>query len=623
MESDVLQTEHDRYIIVRHIAEGGMGAIFLGKKVGVGGFEREVVLKQLLPEFTSEPQFIELFLREARLSASLDHANIVRTIDLVSAGDNYFIVMEYVDGADLRALLKRSKHRGRSINSAAAIFIAREVLTALAYAHGKRDAKGRPLGLIHRDVSPSNIMISSAGEVKLTDFGIAKAATHKTVYYQVKGKVGYMSPEQAKTPANVDLRSDLFSAAVIIYEMLAGERLFVGDLMTTPTQIYSQPIRQLESIEGVPAGIDALLRKGLALEPDDRFQNAGDFLEALVDIAFRHQILFSAPELALHLQETCGADASQWAGLASSDVDSERPATQAISDVEEFSGVELTSMLHSWQRGSEASSRANGQGPLEYAATEAAMALPSSIDEAQQAAVAPLVDDDPTRDLRKPLSDTTPEGLPQPPDSADSSQSFADDATTVYDRKVPAKGASLGDTLPEANPVDAIATAPRPSSEVLEEWSDGLEPSGTSHTAQVRLRFWHSAIGRRKTLLLVGLLLAVALCLFAVLRYSRSGLDGSESKAAIDETSADAQRADDAGADAEVGPHVTIQSRPTGAWVVIDGVRQCRTPCRVERLSSSRTYSLSLKLDGYQTWSKLLDLRRGPRPHIRAELIPR
>jgi serine/threonine protein kinase len=139
----VLETSSDRYVIVEYLAEGGMGAIYLGKKLGVGGFEKEVVLKQLLPEFTREPKFIDMFLREARLSASLEHANIVHTIDLVNAGDDYFMVMEYVKGADLRTLLKRVRRRHQRFVPQAGVFIGHEILEALAYAHAKTAHDGR------------------------------------------------------------------------------------------------------------------------------------------------------------------------------------------------------------------------------------------------------------------------------------------------------------------------------------------------------------------------------------------------------------------------------------------------------------------------------------------------
>ncbi len=297
----------DRYVVIEYLSEGGMGAIYLGKKLGAGGFEKEVVLKQLLPEFTQQPEFIDLVLREARLSANLDHANIIHTIDLVTAGQEYFIVMEYLAGADLRTLIKRTKRTRARLSPAAGIYIAREVLSALAYAHTKTGPDGRPLRLIHRDVSPSNILVSHAGEVKLTDFGIAKAATHNSVFYRVKGKVGYMSPEQAKNEP-LDHRSDLYSMAVVLYEMITGERLFVqAGLTSTPEQIYSQPVPMLSrKIEGLPPDLDKVMLRALAIDPGARYQTAGELQEALLRVAHKHGLLMSAPELSAHLRKVCG-----------------------------------------------------------------------------------------------------------------------------------------------------------------------------------------------------------------------------------------------------------------------------------------------------------------------------
>jgi serine/threonine-protein kinase len=285
-----------------------MGAIYLGKKLGAGGFEKQVVLKQLLPEFTRQPEFIDLFLREARLSATLDHANIIHTIDLVTAGDEYFIVMEYLYGADLRTLLRRAKRRKRRFSASAGICVAREVLSALAYAHDKVGADGTPLKLIHRDVSPSNVLVSASGEVKLTDFGIAKASTHNSVFYRVKGKVGYMSPEQARSEP-LDHRSDLYSLAVCLYEIITGERLFVHvGLTTSAEEMYSQPVPLVSrKVPGLPQELDKVMQRALAVDPDLRYQSAGEFQEALLRCAHRHGLLMSAPELAEHLHDVCGA----------------------------------------------------------------------------------------------------------------------------------------------------------------------------------------------------------------------------------------------------------------------------------------------------------------------------
>ena len=305
--ADVGGAPIDRYVVLEHLSEGGMGAIYVGKKLGAGGFEMEVVLKQLLPEFTQQEEFIDLFLREAKLSATLDHANIVHTIDLVTAGGEYFIVMEYLPGGDLRTLIKRAKRRGKRFSAAAAIRICRETLSALAYAHVKRDFDGKPLKLIHRDVSPSNILVSYTGEVKLTDFGIAKAATHNSLFYKVKGKIGYMSPEQAKSEP-LDHRSDLYSLAVCMYEVLTGERLFVhAGLTTSAEEIYSQQVPVLsKKVPGLPPDLDKIMQKALSISADDRYQTAGELNEALTRCAHRHGLLIAAPELARELLDACG-----------------------------------------------------------------------------------------------------------------------------------------------------------------------------------------------------------------------------------------------------------------------------------------------------------------------------
>jgi serine/threonine protein kinase len=311
----VLETASDRYVIVEYLAEGGMGAIYLGKKLGVDGFEKEVVIKQLLPEFTREQKFIDLFVREARLSASLDHNNIVRTVDFVNSGDDYFMVMEYVRGGDLRTLMRRARRRHKRFSPQAAVYIGHEILEALHFAHSKTGHDGHALHLIHRDVSPSNILVSGAGEVKLTDFGIAKASTHRSVFYKVKGKVGYMSPEQARGET-VDRRSDLFSLGVVLWELLTGERLFVGDMLSSAAMVYSQKVSPPSSKRpDVPAEVDAVLMKAVHLDARARYQSAEEFQDALGRAASRNRLIAGASEFASHMKMVCGDDPSSWLRL--------------------------------------------------------------------------------------------------------------------------------------------------------------------------------------------------------------------------------------------------------------------------------------------------------------------
>ena len=288
-----------------------MGAIYVGKKIGPGGFEKEVVLKQLLPEFTSRPEFRDLFFREAKISATLDHQNIVRTFDLVNSNDRLFIVMEYVRGADLRTIAWRARRR-KPLSVKAILHVAIEILAGLAYAHGRRSPAGDPLGIIHRDLSPSNILCSGEGEVKLSDFGIAKAVTYSSVFYRVRGKVGYMSPEMARNQP-LDARSDLFSLGVSIYETLIGERIYTGDLNTPPDKIYGQAVPLLEAkCPGLPPGLQAVLDRALAIDRAARYPDAESFATALRQVAIDHRLLYSAPELATELREIMGPDSEHW-----------------------------------------------------------------------------------------------------------------------------------------------------------------------------------------------------------------------------------------------------------------------------------------------------------------------
>jgi serine/threonine protein kinase len=301
-----------RYRIERYLTEGGMGAIYVGKKLGPGGFEKEVVLKQLLPEYTSRPEFRDLFFREAKISATLDHANIVHTFDLVESDESLFIVMEYVRGVDLRTIIRRAKLRRRELSTAAALHITLEVLAGLSYAHNRRAPNGSSMAIIHRDVSPSNILCSAQGEVKLSDFGIAKAATHSSAFYRVRGKVGYMSPEQARSEP-IDHRTDLYSVAVCLYEALTAERLFVGDLSTPADVIYSQPIvPPSQKRKGLPPALDVVLVTALSPKPENRYQDSVAFADALRQVAHRHGLLSSAPQLAEHLRYILGGDSDKW-----------------------------------------------------------------------------------------------------------------------------------------------------------------------------------------------------------------------------------------------------------------------------------------------------------------------
>src|SRR6185369_17060013 len=222
--------QQQRYRVLERLASGGMAEVFLAENAGIEGFKKRVAIKRVLPHLSEKKKFIQMFLDEARLSAHLSHSNVAQVFD-VGVGDNvYFIVMEYVDGADLKAVIEFMKNSNRPFPVEAACFIAAKICEGLAYAHDLQGPEGQPLKIVHRDMSPPNVLISKYGEVKIVDFGLAKATSQleKSEPGIIKGKFSYLSPEAA-TGNDVDQRTDIFAVGIILWEMLAGRRLFQGD----------------------------------------------------------------------------------------------------------------------------------------------------------------------------------------------------------------------------------------------------------------------------------------------------------------------------------------------------------------------------------------------------------
>ena len=290
------------YRIVGRIGSGGMAEVFLGKAVGAAGFEKDVAVKSILPAYTLDPTLTAMLIEEARLATYLNHTNVVQVLDLGKMGDRYFIVMEYVDGADLESVIK---HAGR-VPPALAGRIASQVLSGLAFVHERRDASGRPLHLVHRDVSPPNIMLSAAGEVKLTDFGIAKArnSTLVTEAGMIRGKVSYMSPEQSQGD-DLDHKSDLYSLGIVLWELLAARRLFPGENQIQLLQQVRDPKIAPPSSTNpdIPAPLDEVVVKALAKSPDDRYQTARDFDRALDKALSKSDLRTTAADLESWLKE--------------------------------------------------------------------------------------------------------------------------------------------------------------------------------------------------------------------------------------------------------------------------------------------------------------------------------
>jgi len=251
---------------------------------GVEGFQKTVAIKKILPHMTDNAEFVGMFIDEAKLAAQLTHPNIVHIYDLGKIGRDYYIAMEYVDGKDLRSLLNAARRKGSAVPLGLSLLIAARVASALDYAHRKRDFEDREMGLVHRDVSPQNVLLTSEGDVKLCDFGIAKAVSKvgQTQMGALKGKLQYMSPEQA-WGRPVDARSDLFSLGAVLFEMVTGERQFTGDseisVLESVRQGRTRAPRQVDP--SLPHEVDEIVGRALAVDPKDRFQTAGEMKQRL------------------------------------------------------------------------------------------------------------------------------------------------------------------------------------------------------------------------------------------------------------------------------------------------------------------------------------------------------
>ncbi|HZI06330.1 MAG TPA: serine/threonine-protein kinase, partial [Archangium sp.] len=288
------------YRLIRKLAAGGMAEVFLAKVVGAEGFEKPVAVKRILPSLAQDREFVELFLREAKLTVCLQHANVVQVFDLGFINGQYYMVMEFVDGENLRAVQRGAAGNQVPLGLREVCFIVQQVTEGLAYAHGRADAAGRPLNIIHRDVNPSNVMVASTGEVKLADFGIAKAANAQngTQAGVVKGKAGYLAPEQVKG-AEVDQRADLFLIGLMLYELLAGKQLFSGpDYFLTLRNIAQFDVKSLAPVPGVPPALWSIVTRALAPEPSARFQRARDISDALQNFLFDHRLRVGPQDVA-------------------------------------------------------------------------------------------------------------------------------------------------------------------------------------------------------------------------------------------------------------------------------------------------------------------------------------
>ncbi len=296
----------DRYKITRRLAVGGMAEIYLADATGLGGFEKTVALKRILGRYALHPEFVTMFLDEARVAGRLHHPHIAQVYDIVSDGANYFIAMEYVDGRDLRHVRRANATLGEQLPLEYAVAITLGVAAGLHAAHEARCASGQPLHVVHRDVSPANILVTDDGSVKVIDFGIAKAEGRQTTTRTGtrKGKSQYMSPEQC-LGATVDRRSDVFALGILLYELTTGVQLFAAESEHESMRriVRAEFPTPRERRTYYPSSLEHIVMKALALDPEERYDTAQDFYSDLEAFAHSERLSTGPYRLGQYIQD--------------------------------------------------------------------------------------------------------------------------------------------------------------------------------------------------------------------------------------------------------------------------------------------------------------------------------
>ena len=276
-----------KYELLDRIAVGGMAELYRAKLTGEQGFEKLIAIKKILPHLSFEDNLINAFIDEAKLAALLNHENIVQIYDFGSLEDEYFIAMEFLFGKDLRKITKKARKKNKPLGLENIVYITSRICAGLDYSHNLKGIQGQPLNIIHRDINPQNIFITYEGQVKIIDFGIAKAASHNSATREnlIKGKLAYMSPEQANGEA-IDHRSDIFSTGIVLYELLADRRMFEGETLKVFSLVREAEFEPPEDvIPDLPEKLYEILHRALEKNAADRYQSCGEMLADLEECA--------------------------------------------------------------------------------------------------------------------------------------------------------------------------------------------------------------------------------------------------------------------------------------------------------------------------------------------------
>ena len=583
-----MKAQFGRYVFLQKLASGGMAEIFLARRISFGGFARFVVVKRLHKDFKAHPGYERLFLTEARICAALEHPNIVSVYDVGKLDDVYFMAMEYIDGLSVAELMHYSAQQGLPIPLSVAIRVGAAVAAALHHAHHTPNVNGEKLGIIHHDVSPPNIQLSFAGEVKLLDFGVATRVGRPAPGGR-RGKFGYMAPE-AINREQVDQRIDLYSLAVVLYEMTCGRRLFKGkDRDETLELAAKRNIPTPRSLDSsFPIELEDVILKGLARDPVDRFPDGQSMQRALLRVAELIDTDTSSSAMATYLRALFGARIAkrrgQLAGLARAARDGQRKAAEryhARTLTERDAEAPVSSML-----------------PVEVQTAGAlTVAVDGSVSEPDSRTTADVTAG-PSRVIEEPIA-------------------AQDDAIGALESGIAATllGNAISSPSPEPHPSIAEAALAEPDEEVEQEaaafdvpaeeepysipdavlrdeedWDRRLAPT----------RFW------RRTAFSSAAAAALALGLTA---WFAADSDPS--------TTADAERPTP-----EMGS-LLVDSRPLGATVYDGDVRLGTTPLRRDDVPVGTVFRLRVERDGYATWRGPLAVApHRPHPYVVVALSP-
>ncbi len=392
-----------RYALYGKLAAGGMATVHFGRLIGPVGFSRTVAIKRLHPQFSKDPEFVAMFLDEARIAARIQHPNVVATVDVVAMEEELFLVMDYIRGESFSRLVRQSRKRNIPVELGTLGSIMAGALHGLHAAHEAKDERGVPLEVVHRDVSPQNILVGVDGVARVLDFGVAKAAARVQVTRdgQMKGKLSYMSPEQL-AGSGVDRRTDLFAAAIVFWEALTGRRLFEGsDARAVLEMILTAPI-SLPSLfdPKIPPELDAVVKKGLERDPNVRYQTAREFAIAI------ENVLPTVPARAV----------GDWVEAVAGDVLSNREA--AVAEIESISSVSEISL-----NSRDLTSSVSGRFPKPPGSVPSAPGVPAPLQSAP--ATSPAL-------RRPPRSTGTLPGLPRVPAPPPSMDDDGDAATMIH-----------------------------------------------------------------------------------------------------------------------------------------------------------------------------------------------